>query len=145
MKITIHADIPHEILFQHLIAMAKCRSVGSDVTLENFPIQTKGISTIDIVPHCSGWADSSKENIKLMSDVGRRPAYLEEVLAYVAYNVLENDPRFMEKRAFAALGSIWTTPHGLRIVPCVYMNGHLGTAWFVGGWDKTWQFPTVLK
>ena len=122
-----------------LIIAAKFDWVNSDITEQNFPIETTEPGKCELVDYKK--PINTEDVLDDMEKHNLRPATLKELLTYA-------ERKWNGKDAVIAFGSVWQGSGGVRFVPCLDCGGsgrRLGLDWIDGDWRDGCRFLAVRK
>jgi len=116
----------------------------SDITSHNFPTKRKGAAEVAVVELTYfNRVISTDEALRELDRMGCRPAELHVLLAFG-----EKYPEVQHEFPVVALGSVWQSRSGDRLVPYLRRHGsrrHLYLYWVGYDWDEIYRFAAVRK
>lgn len=126
-----------------MIQAGKYDWVNDDITAKHFPVKGSGKMEVVFEPMHFNRSISSDNAIAEIKQKGRRPAKIEELLAFG-----EKYPEEQRKFPIVGLGSVCQLWRGYRIVP--YLDGcdgwrSLGLGWCGHDWDDDYRFLAVRE
>ncbi len=135
--------VNYDLSVEEAVKLGKYEWSDKDITSEHFPSQRKGTASVDIEIRHFNRLISSDDIITELTKEGLRPAELHESCA-----LGEQYPEMQRKYLIVALGSVWRSFGGSRVVPVLSSDGggrELYLHWFDGGWDADDRFAAVRK
>jgi hypothetical protein len=117
--------------------------VNNDITSEHFPMKRTGIEELSLHLVHFDRNISTEDALKKLDLMGLRPAELQELLSFG-----ENYPDVQREFPIIALGSVWRSPAGYRLVSFLGRGGSdrvLYLGWRGHGWGDVCRGAAVRK
>ncbi|MBU0649025.1 hypothetical protein KJ969_02910 [Patescibacteria group bacterium] len=129
--------------FAKMIEACKLDWVNEDITVEHFPVKSKGKKKVKLQLYQFDRMVTGTEASKLLDEAGYRPANPAELLAF--------GKKFLDKQRqfpIVAMGSSWRSPDGRLYVPVLYEDADerdLDLHWLGGDFGPHCRFLVVGK
>jgi len=140
---TYPLSVDYDLSVENAVKLGQYNWTNGDITGKNFPTTRTGKVEVVVELIRFNCAISTKDAQRELDQRGYRPAELHELLAFG-----EKYPEVQHEFPVVALGSVWQSRSGDRLVPYLRRHGsrrHLYLYWVGYDWDEIYRFAAVRK